>query len=525
MDVVVAPAPGSRPGALSLLDAEAARRGDRAAVDAGETWAGLMERAAGHLARGVVDLAGHGYGLRVAIVVGKGNNGGDGWAAARRLRRYGAQPWVVSVPPLDVELRDEASQNRARWRASGGRTSTLEELDLALGWADIAVDCLLGTGVSGPPRGEVAEACRALLAAHEAGLPVVACDVPSGVDADTGAAPAGSVRADLTVTFGGWKRGLLLHPGRQHAGRVVLGSLGPRYAAPDTGWRVLTATGAVPAPLEPDADKRDRGVIAVVAGSEGMAGAAALCTRGALAAGGGLVTTLTTESARPEVATLAPAAMTAIVSSETIDEHAGRSDVVVAGPGMRPDPGTRAEVERVLRKARLVVLDADAINVFRDDAEALRDRAGGLVLTPHERELARLLGVDPETAWNERVARVPELSQRLGATIVAKGPGTVVAAQDGRVWVTPTGGPALGTGGTGDVLSGMIGAFVARGTDTPLAVARACWLHGLAGDLAARGAGGLATTEGVLAGIPSALEWLHELAVHDPLRPLIEVAR
>jgi ADP-dependent NAD(P)H-hydrate dehydratase / NAD(P)H-hydrate epimerase len=169
------------PDSVALLDAAGARAGDEAAVRAGDSWAALMERAAGHLARGIVAAGGHGYGLKVAIVVGKGNNGGDGWAAARRLREHGAVAWVVAPDGIDVEVSDEAAAHREGWLATGGRTSEgLDDLQAALAWADVGVDALLGTGTRGAPRGPAADAVAAFRRAHGAGTIVVACDTPSG---------------------------------------------------------------------------------------------------------------------------------------------------------------------------------------------------------------------------------------------------------------------------------------------------------------------------------------------------------
>ncbi len=519
------------PTEIPLLDAEAARAGDeRAVAGGGASWAGLMERAAGHLARGVVDaVGGRAYGCKVAVVVGKGNNGGDGWAAARRLHDLGASCWVLAVPGVEVEVSDEAADNRRRWIDAGGRTSAgLADLEAALTWADVAVDALLGTGISGSPRGDVGEATKALNAAHDRGLTVVACDIPSGVSSDDGSAPEGAVHADLTVTFGGWKRGLLLHPGAAHAGRVVLGELGPAYAPPEVAWRALTAAGAAPPRLAPGTDKRARGVVKVVAGSVGAAGAAILCTRGALHLGAGLLTLATPAHVQRVIAPVIPPAMTeplahqgqAISAKGAAQLDLDGVDVVAAGPGLTPGEGTYALARRLLAKAPRVVLDADALNVFRDDPGQLGEHAGELVLTPHERELARIGGGDDgPDAWAHRVERVPALAERYGATIVAKGPGTIVAAPDGRVWVTPTGSAALGSGGSGDVLTGMIAAAVARADDVPLAVARAVWWHGYAGELAGQGNAGYATAEDLLAALPRTLHEVTELAGHDPSSP------
>ncbi|MTV27221.1 NAD(P)H-hydrate dehydratase [Nitriliruptoraceae bacterium ZYF776] len=525
--------------ALPLLDAAAARAGDEAAVAAGDTWAALMLRAAGHLARGVVAAGGGGYGLRVAILVGKGNNGGDGWAAAHLLRdRHGATCWVLAPDGTEVELSTEAAAHRAAWLDRGGRTSTgVGDLDAALGWADVAVDALLGTGIRGAPRGPAGDAAAALLRAHDAGTLVVACDVPSGVSSDDGSAPDGAVRADVTVTFGGLKRGLLLHPGAAHAGRVLVGDLGSAYVPPETGWAALTPAGAIPPPLPVDADKRARGVVLAVAGAVGTAGAAALCAEGALRAGAGLVTVATPGPVRGEVAATTDRGVMvrgvaaddagAIAGPDELPDLAG-FDVVVAGPGLGHGAGAAAAVAQLRADAPALVLDADALNVHRDAPDHLADHAGPLVLTPHERELARIGGGDDgPDAWSHRVERVPALARRYDATIVAKGPGTLVAAPDGRVWVCPSagqvgagtlGGPALGSGGTGDALAGIVAAAIARADDVPLAVARAVWWHAAAGARAGADRAGRATATDLLAQLPGVLGDLAATGA-QPTRP------
>jgi ADP-dependent NAD(P)H-hydrate dehydratase / NAD(P)H-hydrate epimerase len=502
--------------AFPLLDAAAARHGDEAAVAAGDTWQGLMGRAARHLARGVLHLAGRGYGLRVAVLVGKGDNGGDGWTAAPLLRTAGVQVWVVAVDGIDVEVSEATGVGRRAWLAAGGRTSVgTGDLAAALAWCDVAVDCLLGTGARGAPRGPAGRATTALLLAHGRGTPVVACDVPSGVSADDGSAGEGAVRADLTVTFGARKRGLLLHPGAEHAGRIVVGDLGPHYDPGPAAWHGLTAAGATPARLAVDADKRARGTVLAIAGAVGTSGAASLAATGALRAGAGLVTLAVPDGVRTEVAARTDAGvMVRGVPASDAGELAGRDDlpdasefdVVVAGPGLGRGSGVREVVAHLRGAAHRLVLDADALNVHRDDPHALADHTGELVLTPHERELARIGGGDDgPDAWAHRVDRVPDLAARYRATIVAKGPGTLVAAPDGRVWVCPHGGPALGSGGTGDALAGIVGAAIARADDVPLAVAQAVWWHAVAGQRVGAGRAGRATATDLLAALPGVL--------------------
>ena len=494
-----------------LLDASQAAAGDEAAVAAGDTWAGLMARAAGHLTRGVVRAAGRQAGLRVVLVVGKGNNGGDGWAAARRLHDLGSACTVASVVPTDVEVSDEAGAHRSAWLASGGRVVVgPEEVARVVDGpdVDVVVDCLLGTGISGAPRGDVGRACAAINTARDTHRTlVVACDVPSGVASDTGAAPGDAVRADATVTLGGMKRGLALHPGTAHAGRVTVGSLGARFAPPEQGddgitWRLVGAGDGAPEGVgDVAADKRSRGSVMVVAGSVGAAGAAILATRGALWSGAGLTTLATPAHVQRVIAPVVPSAMT--LPLRHVGQHVGPDavdqldlsgiDAVAAGPGLGPTDGTRAVVDHLRAHAPRLVLDADAINVYRDDPDTLADHGGALVLTPHERELARIGGGDDgRDAWAHRVERVPQLAERFGAVIVAKGPRTIVAGPHGACWVVPVGGPELGTGGTGDVLAGVVAAAITSvPVDDPAAltaaVARAVFWEGFTGAWLAAG--------------------------------------
>jgi len=517
-------------GQVALLDATAARFGDRAAVDAGDTWAALMARSAHALATETIALLGHGYGLRVAVVVGKGNNGGDGWGAAEVLRRRGAQVRVVAPDGLDTPASAEADAHRQAWlRGRGWASGDAADVDLVLNWAEVGIDAVLGTGSLGAPRDVVIDVIKAFRDAHGRGLPIVACDLPSGISADDGKVGDGTVDAEavianLTVTFGGLKRGLVLHPGVAHAGRVVVAGLGPRYQPLPVRWHALTAAGALDPPAPLDAEKRMRGVALAVAGNLGTAGAAALCGRGLVVGHAGLVTIATPGIVLPTVAGLVPAAMTRPLPLEDPGGAAMRQlsdastfDVVVAGPGLGTGPGVRAVVDHLLASADRLVLDADALNAFREDPDALADHAGQLVVTPHVRELARL--ARRPDAERHRTEVAVGLARRLRATVVAKGPATVVAASDGRVWVTPVGGPALATGGTGDVLAGLIGASIATAADVALATARAVWHHGFAGDHLAQTRGGRLTSEALVDHFPEAMAALIACARVTPTYP------
>jgi hydroxyethylthiazole kinase-like uncharacterized protein yjeF len=337
------------------------------------------------------------------------------------------------------------------------------------------------------------------------------------------------------VTFGALKRGLLLAPGSVHAGRIHLGGLGARSDAATAGvatsgaWSMLTAVGARPAPFDVHSEKRQRGVVLVVAGRVGAAGAAVLAGRGALAAGAGLVTLAVPEPVRAEVAAMHPALMVVGLPADTdggVHADAVHAlplegvDAVVVGPGLGTGPGAAAVVTHLRRTCPLLLLDADALNVHRDAPDRLAEHAapaGAIVLTPHARELDRIGGTG---TYVDRAVRVPELAARWGATIVAKGPGTLVAGAGGDVHVTPFDEPTLATAGTGDVLAGMLGAALAASTAAERVagqgllarrLARTVWWHAAAGRTAGARSGGRSDVTAVLDALPEVLAALMAL--------------
>jgi len=526
---------------LPLITADEARASDRAAMDAGTPAATLMARAAGHLARTVLASARRAHGLRVAIVVGSGDNGGDGWAAAPLLAGRGAQVRVIVADGADEPSSLAARAARQAWldhdgsrdgsrdgpREDGsGRADVMSALVRADGRAraDVVVDCLLGTGARGPLRDGVEPAAAAIGAARAGGALVVACDVPSGVSADDGSVSPGAVVADVTVTFGALKRGLLLAPASAHVGVLHLGRLGPTFTTPTATWRVLTARGARPPLDDAHGDKRRRGSVLIVAGRTGTSGAAALAGLGALASGAGLVTIAVPHSVRAEVAAH-HAALMVIGLPEDADGglhpdavHAlplEGVDAVVAGPGLGIGPGVRAVIEELRARADRLVLDADALNVHRADSDRLADHNGTLVLTPHLRELDRIGGPGTYVA---RASEASRLAAAWGAHLIVKGPGTLVAAPDGTVWVTPSGSSALATAGTGDVLAGMLGATLARDavsgedlTGVARRLARTVWWHAAAGVVAGARSAGRIDALAVLAAVPDVLAHLDRL--------------
>lgn len=527
-----------------ILSAAQARAADAAAVVAGDTFDALMARAAGHLARTVVEVAGRVAGTRVDVIVGRGDNGGDGWAAAPLLAARGMHVRVLAPDGIEHACSDASGRARARWLASGGSVRTGPVgAHLAGAWgggADVLVDCLIGTSGSGPLRGSTVEAVSAIHVARARGARVVACDVPSGVSADDGTVADGAIIADATVTFGALKRGLLLAPASGHCGNLFVGRLGPRFAAAladaRTDWWLLSADGARPDPIDPLTEKRRRGVVLVVAGRIGSGGAAVLAGRGALAAGAGLVTLAVPEPVRAEVAGLHPALMTVGLPADADGAlhpdavHAlplDHVDAVVAGPGLGTGPGAAAVVAHLRTRCPQLVLDADALNVHRDAPDTLgerpRDVGSVLVLTPHARELDRVGG---DGTYVARASRVPELASRLGAHVVAKGPGTLSAAPDGMVHVSPFDVAALATAGTGDVLAGMLGATLAAmrvgarrvgattsaaDGDIARAIARTVWWHAVAGRVAGGRSADHADALAVIAALPTVLAHLAAL--------------
>ncbi|MGE5227907.1 MAG: NAD(P)H-hydrate dehydratase [Planctomycetaceae bacterium] len=479
---------------------------DRATQARGVGAEALMERAGRAVARAAVDLLGGTYGRRAVVVVGKGNNGGDGFVAARHLDAWGARVLVVPLEDPD-ELREPASTQHARLVAeTGARLGRFDPATLRreLRRADVAIDAVFGTGFRGVPEDDVADAIAAL---NEGGAPVVAVDIPSGVDGTTGAVEGVAVRAELTVTFGAAKTGALLMPGAELAGDVRVVDIGfPEDLVPSTTGVSEPADVAAALPARAaDAHKKASGTLVVVAGSRTMTGAARLIghAAGRVGAGyvfvcvpasilpvvqAGLVETVFVPLPETEAGTVAPAAL------ETVLERLEDADALALGPGLTTAPETRRFVrELVAESPAPLVLDADGLNAFAGEPDALAARSADAVLTPHLGELARLLG--PGAGAADRLGAARDLAARARAVALVKGSRTVIAAPDGTARINPTGSAFLATAGTGDVLTGTIGGLLARGMSAYDAAWAGAYVHGLAGILA-----GGAVGEGTLAG-------------------------
>jgi ADP-dependent NAD(P)H-hydrate dehydratase / NAD(P)H-hydrate epimerase len=443
-------------------------------------------------------------GLRVAIVCGKGGNGGDGFVVARRLKRAGARPDVYLAAPPDEIVGDAAVKYREMRRAGIAARVVADAgaLTPALARADVVVDALLGTGARGAPSPPVAALINAI---NASGRAAVALDIPSGLPAD-GEPPAGPVvRAWLTTTFAGLKLGLVIGPGVDLAGRVVVVDIGVPPAALLRDATTFLLERADVAPLFParrrESHKGSYGHLLVVAGSVGKTGAAALCAQAAMRAGTGLVTVATGASAQPVVASLIVEAMSealaeteartvALKARDTIAELAARRDAVAIGPGLGLDHETQRLMRQLVRELpRPMAVDADALTALVDHLDALRGAPAARYLTPHPGEMARMGGVSVADVQRDRVGTARAFAVEHGVHVCLKGTRSVVASPDGRVLINPTGNPGMASGGTGDVLTGVLGGFLARGLPADRVLGAAVYLHGLAGDVAAERVG------------------------------------
>ncbi|HLW94612.1 MAG TPA: NAD(P)H-hydrate dehydratase [Solirubrobacteraceae bacterium] len=458
----------------------------------------LMERAGQGLAALAAELAGEG---RIVVVAGKGNNAGDGLVAARLLRAAGRDVDVVSAGELSA-LQGDAAVNLERLP---GDAPTPLGAGISANPA-LVIDALLGTGASGAPRAEIAAAIAAIAGCGAA--VVLAADVPSGVDASSGEVAGDAVAADATATFHAAKPGLWIEPGRSHAGRVSVIEIGIPDGAPgqaDVGLIRDSVLEVVPR-RERGSTKFSSGRVLVAGGSAGLTGAPSLAALAAARAGAGYVTVCVPASLALVFEARLLEAMTLAVSDEdgahsaagvaaVAEAASARGGALVLGPGLGRSDGAREFAHGVLSAVEVpVVLDADGLNAFAGDAAALGGRAA--VLTPHAGELGRLLGVESAQVERSRLRYAREAAALTGGVVVLKGDDTLIAAPDGVVAVSPGATPALATAGTGDVLSGVAAAMLAKGLEPFVAACAAVRLHALAGIAAAAARG---SVEGVIA--------------------------
>ncbi|MHA7839316.1 MAG: NAD(P)H-hydrate dehydratase [bacterium] len=494
--------PAPRAGIWSLLSASEMQALDRKTIETlglpGEV---LMESAGRALVEPALALwrsaARRGP---IRAICGGGHNGGDGFVVVRQLHAEGIAAEAILVGDPERLPEDAALQWRrlAAFGAPHRVARDDEDWSRLLDETSVAIDGLFGTGLDRPIEGRRVGVIDALRCAHAGGLRVLAIDIPSGIAADTGAILGTAVEADATVTMGSPKLGLALEPGRSHAGEVTVARIGIADPEPERLPRIecwSRGAAAVRLPSRPRAaHKGSFGHVLVIAGSEGKSGAGALSVLGALRAGAGLVTLAHPEGLEVELGGLCVEAMSVRVatgragrfddsSEKPLVELTGERDVAVLGPGFGRAPETGVLVRQLLtRIERPLVIDADGLFALGDELEALRDRGAPTVLTPHPGEAARLLGSDPAKVNADRVAAARTLTERSGAVVVLKGAATIVAEPEGRTLVTPTGGPLLASGGTGDVLTGLVAALLASGLEPLEAAGLAAWWHGAAAD-------------------------------------------
>lgn len=500
---------------LRVATAEEMRRADRRATEELAIPSLLLMENAGRGAVEVMEAVfGPLAGRRVAVLCGKGSNGGDGFVAARHLATRGARVEVFLLAPA-TEVRGDAGVNLAVLRRSGlaprevTTSETLAAIRGSVAHADLIVDALLGTGLSGPATGLLAEAIELVNASAR---PVVSLDLPSGLSSDQGGLLGPVVQATLTVTFGLPKRGLLLYPGAIRAGRVEVVDLGIPASLVGEGIAVglleaADVRAAFP-PRPPNAHKGSYGHLLVLAGSVGKTGAAVMASLAALRVGTGLVTLGVPSSQQPIVAAQLMEGMTAPLpetpgrtlgakARERIVELAARMDAIAVGPGLGLEPETQALVRDLVRDLeRPMVVDADGLTALAGHLSVLKEARGPRLLTPHPGELARMLGSTVEAVEADRIGVVQRLAGESGVWVALKGARTVIGGPDGQVSLNPTGNPGMATGGTGDVLTGIVGGLLAQGLPPLLALQAGVYLHGLAGDLARESRG----EEGMIAG-------------------------
>jgi ADP-dependent NAD(P)H-hydrate dehydratase / NAD(P)H-hydrate epimerase len=461
---------------MRVLTAAEMREVDRRTISLGIPETVLMENA-GHrvvefLASRFSPLDGH----RIVVLCGKGNNGGDGIVVARQLfTRF-------SLASLDVVLAEVPPENLRSLEACGF-TAIHREIAPAMRAATIVIDALLGTGLAGRPRPPYLDFIHQVNTGFPAAS-IVAVDIPSGMNSDTAETAWPHVRAHRTITFTAPKVGMVLEPNASACGELIVGAIGSpetilpahtRLAQPRDFARLF-------APRPVTGHKGTFGHVLVAGGSPGKSGSVAMAGLAALRAGAGLVTVASDPSTLLSVAAHAPELMT-----EPLEEHAFAAlakgkRAIALGPGFGVSSTKREFIERVLAGYNLpTVIDADGLNNL---SAASLPRRGNLILTPHPGEMQRLTGHLP--SLDERLPTARAFAQETGVTLVLKGHNTLTAFPDGTVWINSTGGPAMATGGSGDILTGLIAGLVAQFPDAlPLAVVAAVWLHGRAGDLAA----------------------------------------
>ena len=504
---------------MRVLNAAQMRDADRRTIeDIGIPSLVLMENAGRQAVAAMEAMYSDLQERQVGVLCGRGNNGGDGFVVARTLVQRGVDTSVFLLGRV-ADVRGDA---RTNLEILGRIGITVVEIADSQSWelhfselsdCTLIVDAIFGTGLNAPVSGLIESVIADV---NSSGIPVVAIDLPSGLSADSPEPIGPSIEAGLTIALGAPKLPLVLPPGELRAGDIVIADIGIPGAVLDAldGPRVeLLTRGAMRdlvTPRSPDSHKGDYGRVLVVAGSPGKSGAAHLSAMGALRSGAGLVTIATAASCQSVVAALAPEYMT-----EALRESGGGIDadevdrviemareVMAIGPGLGQAPATREFIRQIVDRATMpLVLDADALNAFAGAPDRLTGREGrDVIITPHPGEMARLVGMSTHEVQASRLEIARDFAVAHHVFVVLKGHRSLIATPDEKVFINPTGNPGMATGGTGDVLTGMIAAWLAQLLDAEAACKLAVYLHGLAGDLAEADEGEAAMTSADVAG-------------------------
>jgi NAD(P)H-hydrate epimerase len=504
---------------MRILNAAQMREADRCTIeDIGIPSLVLMENAGRQVVAAIEAAFEDELDGRVGIICGRGNNGGDGFVVARTLLQRGVDTSVFVIGSL-ADVRGDA---RTNIDILGRLGVTVVEISDEQTWelhfseisqCSLIVDAIVGTGLTSALSGMMETVVADI---NASAIPVVSIDLPSGLSADTPDLVGDCIQASMTVTLAAPKLPLVLPPGETHAGDIVVADIGVPGDVVEglDGPRVDLLTPAqvrvLVEPRAPESHKGDFGRVTIVAGSRGKTGAAYLAGIGALRSGAGLVTIATPASCLPIVASMAPEFMTeplaeseqGTVVTEAVEAIlALQQDVISCGPGLGRGPAVAEFVRLLVDRATVpLVLDADALTVLADDPSVLMGKEEReIIITPHPGEMARLTGASIEEVQTSRLQIASEFASSRRLYVVLKGHRTIVATPDGHVFINPTGNPGMASGGTGDVLAGMIAAWLAQLLDAEAACRLAVFLHGAAGDLAAMHEGEVSTTASDLA--------------------------
>jgi NAD(P)H-hydrate epimerase len=517
---------------MIVVTAEQMREMDRLTIqNHGIPSLALMERAGERITAAILDHFAVAAKKGVLIVAGKGNNGGDGFVVARLLKKKRIPSEVALLAARD-ELAPDAAQNCRAFEKLKGKvievtTGSLETLARKFAGKGLLVDAILGTGIKSEVRGLYAEAITLM---NASGVPIIAVDIPSGLDTDRGTPLGVSIQADMTVSLGYPKLGQVIHPGIDFVGDLVVADIGIKAIAAEAvapKTEILTPEEIgwlVPRRLA-DSHKGTYGHLLVIAGSRGKTGAAILACRAAMRAGAGLVTLAAPRSLNNVFASSLVEVMTEPLRDTSIEEIEEltpeqwerlleRKNALLFGPGIGVNDATRNMLRWLLRNLDIPwVIDADGLNNLALDLDRLRAAKTPPILTPHPGEMARLIGKNTAAVNQDRVGNAREFAVAHRCHLILKGSRSVIASADGKIFINPSGNPGMASGGMGDVLAGMLGALLGQGLSPQDAMKLGVFLHGFVGDRVAveKGQIGLIATD-IIDGLPAGLSALAAIA-------------